>query len=65
MGCPNPTVALAACKEILDRGFGKAAQAHTREGRVGSYDLSKLSDDQLQSLYGTLRLASAGVGDTD
>jgi hypothetical protein len=65
MSCPNPTVALAACKEILDRGFGKAAQPVRAERGSGAYDMSRLTDEQLRLGYEIARAASTGLGDTD
>jgi hypothetical protein len=65
MKSQNETIALQAAEKLLDRGYGRPAQAHRNSGMVGSYDLTKLSDEQLQYVYGTLRLAASGVGDTD
>jgi hypothetical protein len=53
-----------AGREVLDRGFGKAIQAH--DHLVGSYDFSKLTDEQHRTGYEILNLASpTSVGETD
>ena len=52
-----------ACNSILDRGYGKPGQAVTHSGAIGTFDLSKLSDDELTTLEPILaRLALAGSG---
>jgi hypothetical protein len=56
---------MKAAGMIMDRGIGKPNQMVKVGGVIGTYDLTKLTDEQLQFVYGTLRLASTGVGDTD
>jgi hypothetical protein len=52
---------VAASIAILDRGYGKPAQAVEHRGSIGTYDLSKLSDDQIDRLEEILGpLADAG-----
>lgn len=54
-----------AAKEIGDRLDGKPAQAIEHSGSLGTYDLSKLPDDKLDSLETILRTASVtGGGDS-
>jgi hypothetical protein len=65
MSSANPSVALAACKEILDRGFGKAMQPLKPERSTGAYDISRLTDEQLRLGYEIARAAATGLGDTD
>ena len=62
---PNPMVSVSACKEILDRAYGKSSQPVLAERAGGSYDLSKLTDEQLRLGYELARAASTGLGDTD
>lgn len=45
---------VAASVAILDRGYGKPSQAVEHSGSIGTYDLSKLSDDQISSLEAIL-----------
>jgi hypothetical protein len=49
---------VAAIKELFDRGFGKATQAVQHSGSVGTYDLTKVTDDDLDRLENILRAAS-------
>ena len=44
-----------AIRELLDRGYGKAAQQIKAAIRVGVYDWDKLPDDQLQLVYDSLK----------
>lgn len=51
---------VAAANALLDRGYGKPRQAVEHSGSVGTYDISKLSDDELDKLehiLGPLALA--------
>lgn len=55
-------VKLQAIEKILERAHGKPSQAHHHSGAVavGSYDLSKVPDDELERAYEILsRAASA------
>jgi hypothetical protein len=55
---------VAAIKELFDRGFGRSTQAVQHSGAVGTYDLTKASDDDLDSLETVLqRIAIAGAGE--
>jgi hypothetical protein len=51
---------ISAITLILDRGYGKPAQAQHLSGAVGTYDLSKLSDDELECVDAILSRASIG-----
>jgi hypothetical protein len=52
---------VAAIKELFDRGFGRATQAVQHSGAVGTYDLSKATDADLDSLETVLqRIAASG-----
>lgn len=52
---------VAAANALLDRGFGKPPQAVQHSGSVGTYDLSKVTDAELDALESILgRLADAG-----
>ena len=37
-------------RRILDRAVGKAPQAMVHSGAIGSYDLTKATDDELNAL---------------
>lgn len=41
---------VSAATALLDRAYGKPRQSVNHSGAVGSYDLSKLSDDELDRL---------------
>jgi hypothetical protein len=45
---------VGAIKEMFDRGWGKASQAVQLSGTLGTYDLTKLSDDKLRELAAIL-----------
>lgn len=58
---------VAACKELLDRGWGKAPQAITGPGGgpIQTVDLTNATDEQiaaLESLFGRLAVASGDAG---
>lgn len=54
---------VAAINIVLDRAYGKPGQAVTHSGAIGTFDLSKLTDDELATLEPILaRLAIAGGG---
>ena len=60
----SETARVAAIGMLLDRAHGKPAQAVKHSGTVGTYDLSKLTDEQISNLEAILGpLADAG-GDT-
>lgn len=55
----------AAIAMVLDRRYGKPSQAVKHSGSVGTYDLTKVSDadlDRLEAILGPLTLAGP---DTD
>ena len=60
---------IKAAKEILDRGYGKAPQAHKVSGAISSFDMSRLAhlpDEQINLVYDVLRLAAPdSMGDSD
>ena len=59
-------VQLDAAVHLLDRGYGKPAQSTKVSGAVGTYDLSKLTDEQLRSTYEVLKLAAPDtIGEAD
>jgi hypothetical protein len=53
---------VAAIRELLDRGYGKSTQAIEHKGAVGTYDLTKVQDDDLDRLETILRAASVTGG---
>ena len=62
----NEMTRMAAIRELLDRGYGRPAQALQHSGAVGSYDLGKLTHEQLVTLDEILTLATPdGIGDVD
>jgi hypothetical protein len=61
----NETVRMNAADKLLDRGFGRPAQEQRHSGAIGSYDLTRLTDEQLHTVYDILRIASVGIGDVD
>jgi hypothetical protein len=59
-------IRIVAAKEILDRGYGRPApMVKVGPNATGSWDLSKLTDEQLRLGYEISRAASTGIGDTD
>lgn len=59
-----PAARVAAANSILDRGWGKAPQALEHSGAVGSYDLTRIKNGDLDALEAILRAASVtGGGD--
>lgn len=57
----SETARVSAANAILDRGYGKPTQSLQHSGAIGTYDLSKVSDDQLDQLEEILGpLADAG-----
>lgn len=63
MDDPDPKVSIAACKEILDRGLGKAVQqVDINDG--GKDPLASLGDDQLAQIAAVMaKLGKALEGD--
>ncbi|WP_407122836.1 hypothetical protein [Bradyrhizobium sp. STM 3561] len=55
----------AAAKEVADRLDGKPSQAIQHSGSVADFDLTKLSDEELERLEIILRAASATAGAED
>jgi hypothetical protein len=53
---------VAASVALLDRGYGKPPQAIQHTGAVGSYDLTKVKNDDLDRLETILRAASVTGG---
>lgn len=56
---------VAAANALLDRAYGKPTQAHEHKGSIGTYDLTKLSDDELdrlETILGPLALAGGDTG---
>jgi phage terminase small subunit len=61
MKSESDSARVAAANAILDRGYGKPTQAHQHSGAIGSYDLTRISDGDLQKLESILGpLADAG-----
>lgn len=57
-----------AIEIVLDRAYGKPSQAIQHSGSVGTYDLTKVTDDDLERLEAILRAASvtgSGAGGED
>lgn len=53
-GSESDAAAVSAANALLDRGYGRPSQAVQHCGSIGTYDLTKLSDDQLQLLESIL-----------
>lgn len=45
---------VSAATAILDRAYGKPSQAVRHSGTIGTYDLTKVSDEQLDQLEAIL-----------
>lgn len=55
---------VSAATAILDRAYGKPPQAHQHSGAIGTYDLSKATDEQLATLESVLgSIADTGGGE--
>ncbi len=57
-----------AAQALLDRGYGRSVQAHNHSGAVGTYDLTKVSDadlDRLEAILGPLAVAGGDPGGED
>ena len=63
--CDSPAVKLAAAREMLDRAYGKPGQEVRPVGAYGSFDITKLTDEQLRLGQEIARAAAIGVGDVD
>lgn len=56
---------VSAANALLDRAYGKPRQAVEHSGNIGTYDLSKLSDDELdrlENILGPLAIAGGDQG---
>lgn len=53
-GGESESARVAAANAILDRAYGKPTQAHEHKGAVGTYDLTKMSDEELDRLEAIL-----------
>jgi len=63
-GAQSETAKVAAIGMVFDRAFGKAPQAIQHTGTLGTYDLTKASDDDIDNLAVVLkRIADATGGD--
>ena len=61
----DPRTAIAAIQEANRMDGSHAAQKHQHSGSIGTYDLTKLSDDELdrlESILGPLALAGGDQG---
>lgn len=54
---------VAASNSILDRAYGKPVQAVQHSGAVGTYDLTKVSDEDLERLEAILGPIADSGGD--
>jgi hypothetical protein len=54
---------VGAIKEMFDRGWGKASQAIQHSGTLGTYDLTKLSNDELEQLAAIIGRIAPSHGD--
>lgn len=55
---------VAAANSLLDRAYGKPTQSHEHKGAIGTYDLTKMSDDELDRLEAILGPLALAGGDT-
>ena len=58
-------VKLAAAREILDRAYGRPGPEVRPVGAYGSFDITRLTDEQLRLGQEIARAAAVGVGDVD
>ena len=59
----SEAVRLGAIKEILDRAFGKAPQAMVHSGALATCDLTRATDEELDTLIAILeRLEAPAIG---
>jgi hypothetical protein len=64
-GGESESARVSAANAILDRAYGKPSQSVKHSGAVGAYDLSKMSDDdldRLEAILGPLALAGGDTG---
>ncbi|OCJ12480.1 hypothetical protein A6U86_05515 [Rhizobium sp. AC27/96] len=70
-GGESESARVSAANALLDRAYGKPTQAHEHKGAIGTYDLTKLSDDEfnrLEDILGSLALDGrdqSGEGEED
>lgn len=62
VGAQSEAAKLGAIKEILDRAVGKAPQAMVHSGSIGSYDLTRATDDELNTLVTILSRLETTTG---
>jgi hypothetical protein len=64
---PRDNDVITAADKLLGWAYGRPAQDRTTHGLVGSYDISKLSDDQIRTVADILRIAApeGSVGEMD
>jgi len=55
---------VAASNALLDRAYGKPSQSVQHSGAIGSYDLTKVTDDDLDRLEAILGPIADTGGDT-
>lgn len=60
----DPRVAISAIAEANKMDGSHAAQKHQHAGAIGTYDLSKMSDDELDRLEAILGPLAIAGGDT-
>jgi hypothetical protein len=62
---PRDADVIAAAKEVLDRASGRTAPGRPPHSLVGTYDIDKLTDEQLHTVADILRLATpeGAIGD--
>ncbi|MGM4891252.1 hypothetical protein [Tardiphaga sp. 839_C3_N1_4] len=61
----SETARVSAIGMILDRAYGKPSQAIQHSGSVGTYDLTKVTDedlDRLEAILGPIALAGRDQG---
>jgi hypothetical protein len=61
MAAQSEAVKLGAIREIFDRAVGKAPQAMVHSGAIGSYDLTRATDDELSTLVTILSRLEAST----
>ena len=60
----SDAAAVSAANALLDRGYGKPSQAVQHSGAIGTYDLTKATDDDLDSLETVLHRIAVSGGNT-
>ena len=60
-----PVARVSAAGQLLDRGWGKPTQGVQHSGSVGVYDLSNVSDSDLERLESILGPIAHASGDPD